>query len=138
MGKNLYLHKTLISKEDLYVSIEDDFGFFDENGDELYDDYIFTCKSTYSDIQPINIDRIIHSLQVAQNNGANYVTLFFHEDHQEYEIESFLIKKSSEDEIEYFNEEKRKNTKHTKDSILKRHKKELEDFERLYGCPPEA
>lgn len=92
MGKNLYLHKTLISKEDLYVSIEDDFGFFDENGDELYDDYIFTCKSTYSDIQPINIDRIIHSLQVAQNNGANYVTLFFHEDHQEYEIESFLIK----------------------------------------------
>lgn len=138
MDNNLYLHKTLISEENLYVSIEDDFGFSDENGDELYDDYIFTCNRTYSGVQPISIGRVIHSLQVAKNKGANYVTLVFHEDHQEYEIESFYIKKSSEDEIKYFNEEKQKIAKDSKDSILKRHQKELEDFERYNKCPPEA
>lgn len=138
MDNNLYLHKTHISSECIYVEIENDFIYYDEDGEPLYDNYFFTCNSHYDDVQPIQVEKLIERLQFMKDNGANYVTLFFHEDHQEYEIDSFLIKKSSDEEIKYYLEGKLKMTKHSKDSILERHKKELEDFERYNICPPEA
>jgi len=97
-----------------------------EDDEEDYNEIHEIGSKYYNPIA--NIDDAIKALQEAKEKGANFVSIWSHEDHQEIRIESFLIEKLSDEELL---EHKKKEEE--KKSLLEKKKEEEEKiiYERL-------
>jgi ribonuclease HI len=97
-----------------------------EDDEEEYNEVHEIGTKYYNPIA--NIDDAIKALQDAKKEGANFVCIWSHEDHQEIHIESFLIEKLSDEELL-----KHKQKEEEEKSLLEKRKEEEEKriYERL-------
>ena len=107
-NQNIYVTKTLIGNDnqsELDFVLYDDFGFSYDTHDQFNE--IEKCKGYYADATPIKIDDMIKILQSLKEKGATHVQLEDHCDHHGYDISSFEIRLSTQEEIDEY-ESKRK------------------------------
>ena len=101
MNNIIYLTKKLISS----VEVEEiDFDFYKEfKVDRENDDEVGFCKVNEefgsADGYPININRIIHILEILKRKGSTHVAIDYHCDHIGYMIDGYEILKASDNEI---------------------------------------
>jgi hypothetical protein len=103
---NIYVTKTIIkneSIEELDFVLYDEFGFDYENTDQFIE---IQSKHGYANADPIKIDELISILQELKNNGATHIEIEANCDHHGYDMTSYKIELSSDDDIKEY-EEKR-------------------------------
>ena len=66
------------------------------------DNHRFEVLNDNSQQYHISIDEVIFYLQKLKQQGANFVEINYHTDHQEYEFTGYLLQKSSKEEIEKY------------------------------------
>ena len=72
------------------------------------------------EVDSINIDTLIATLQKLKKNGANYVEVFHHTDHRGYNIYGVELREATDEEIIEFKNQQ------TKSSVLEKKIEELE------------
>lgn len=85
-------------------------------------------KKFYHDAQPVKIDELITDLIKLKSEGANYVTLDFHEDHQELEVTGFTIRLATDAEIDEHYAGRERDEKKVLESKIQKLEKELADL----------
>ncbi len=79
---------------------------------------------------PIKIDTLRKYLDELESKGANYVSIDFHIDHIEYELDGIKISEATQEEIDEHNKEQRQNNidlvKHNI-SVLEKQKSQFEE-----------
>ena len=102
-----YVHKILIAEksiDDLDWLFLNEFGV-DENCDEELG--IIEQGNYGTDAHIINIDRMIAELYKLKHEGSTHVAIDYHCDHIGYDIAGFFVRKSTDSEIDDFEEKKR-------------------------------
>ena len=122
-----YVHKILIEEKSI-DSLDwlflNEFGV-DENCDEELE--IIEQGNYGTDAHIINIDRMISELYKLKHNGSTHVAIDYYCDHIGYDIAGFFIRKSTDSEIDDFEEKKRlKNEKEQKRLELLKQLRELD------------
>lgn len=122
-----YVHKILIAEK----SIDDlDWLFLNEVGvDENCDEELEIIEQgNYgTDAHIINIDRMIAELYKLKHEGSTHVAIDYHCDHIGYDIAGFFVRKSTDSEIDDFEENKRlRNEKEQKRLELLKQLQELD------------
>ena len=102
--KTLHLHTTeqkSIQSEETGWLLRRHFGFI---GDDC-ENVVETGKVKRYYNQPILLDNIIAQLEDIRDRGNNFVSINFHRDHEEYVFKPLHIAKSTEEQIQKYNEE---------------------------------
>lgn len=94
---------TIITKPILHINSEElphmiRVDILGENYDEIEFDEIYK-GITRQILDPIKIDDLLSILNTLKGKGANYVSIKFHTDHQEYEFDGVHISLATQDEI---------------------------------------
>lgn len=107
--KTMYFKSAQVAQTYLPSNPEEDFGF----DYDLYDTTDIIGKRVYLDAGLVSIDKMIEKLQEMKQAGANYASIDWHCDHQEYDIYGIQYDKASDEEVEEHkaNIEKRKEAK---------------------------
>lgn len=130
-----YVHKILIKEnsiDDLDWNLQNEFGVDDYIGIniiEIGNSYI----EAYIEAHIINIDTIVNELQNLKANGATHVAIDYHVDHIGYDISSFLVRESTDEEINnYLTKKDAQEKKEIKRLELIKQLKELDEERELY------
>lgn len=122
-----YVHKILIAEKsigDLDWLFLNEVGV-DENCDEELE--IIEQGNYGTDAHIINIDRMIAELYKLKHDGSTHVSIDYHCDHIGYDIAGFFVRKSTDSEIDDFEENKRlRNEKEQKRLELLKQLQELD------------
>lgn len=105
----MYFKSEQVAQTYLTSNPEDENGFdFDE-----HHSYASVGKTLYYDSGLVNIDKMIEKLQEMKQAGANYASIDYHCDHQEYDIYGVNFQVASDIEIQEHKAkiEKRKQSK---------------------------
>lgn len=107
---NVYINKNHIenmSISELNFDLHDEFGFeYDDKGDNQFVE--IQNKRYYTEADPIHIDKLIEKLQKLKKNGATHVEIESNCDHHGYDISSYKIELSTEEDIKNYIEQKNK------------------------------
>ena len=95
----IFIPTVHINTEDLMSLVEADILDHDYEHNEIYE------GNTNQVNDPIKIDDLITILNGLKDEGSNYVSIDFHHDHREYELDGQIIRLATQEEI---NDEKRK------------------------------
>lgn len=129
MSENVYITKTLIDEEsysELDFVMHDKFNFDYENQEDFIT--IEKGNASTSEAHPIEIDDLIKRFQEMKAKGATHVEIEHHVDHIGYDISAWKIEKSSQVEIdEYENKRNKKKNKEQKISELRNQIREIEN-----------
>jgi hypothetical protein len=136
--KKLYVTKRYIAEvedSELDFVLQDEFGINNSGVDvPTYIEFIEEEQDDYVlDGHPINIDRLINTLQGLKENGATHVEMEYHCDHISYPIHGYKLTKSTDEEVtEFTNKQAEKNAEKIKKE-KERLEKELEKLSKLTG-----
>ena len=102
--KKLYVTKRYIDEvedTELDFVLQDEFGINNSGVDvPTYIEFIENEQDDYElDGHPINIDRLINTLQGLKENGATHVQMEYHCDHISYPIQGYKLSVSTEEEV---------------------------------------
>ena len=97
-----YFTQKILKTEQFYVEPENDCGFnWDGN-----DSYEVIQEVNYLDGGMVSIENMRKALDEFEKQGANYVNVDFHCDHNEVEVTGVIFRKSTQEEIDaYIKEE---------------------------------
>ena len=110
----------------MYFNVPDEFE--DENGDYICSDLFEVEGST--PYEPLaTIDDAIRVLNKAKELGANFVSIWSHDDHQEIHIEAFAITQLTEEEVDSYKAKKQLEIILANQSI--KEENERQEYERL-------
>jgi len=84
-----------------------------------------TENSWYDEATNINIDVAIKALEKLKEEGANFVQIFNHTDHDGYNFIGLHVEEPTSDEIKKHEETKKKNAEKTKEQEIKELEKRL-------------
>lgn len=100
------------SFDELDFVLYDEFGFDYENGDIHF---IRKGGYGYADGTPVKIDSMIEKLQELKERGATHISLSDNCDHHGYDMTSYIIRFSTEEEKqEFLNKQKKEEEKYQK------------------------
>jgi len=126
--KDFYVTKEFIAEvedDGLDFILQSEFGI-DNDDDDVYTSIAYIEKNTptfrYGG-HPINIDRLINTLQGLKEKGATHVGMEYHCDHISYPIFGYKLTKSTDEEVAEF-------TNKQAEKAAERIKKEKERLER--------
>lgn len=105
--KKIYVTKTLIKSKSI---TELDFENREIFGWEDWDkqDYIEIEKNYTDDGQePIEIDKMIKMLQKMKDLGSTHVNIYYHVDHHGYDVNGFEMRRSTQEEIDGYENRKK-------------------------------
>lgn len=105
-----YFTKKILETEQFYVEPESDLGY-DWNSNDRYE---VIEELNYLEGGVISIENMRKALDEFEKQGANYVNVDFHCDHNEVEVTGVIYSKSTDEEIALFiksEEEKKENAK---------------------------
>lgn len=107
--KTMYFKSEQVAQTYLPSNPEEDFGL----DYDVYDTSDVISKRIYLDAGLVSIDKMIEKLQEMKQAGANYASIDWHCDHQEYDIYGIQYDRASDEEVEEHkaNIEKRKEAK---------------------------
>ena len=101
MATQYFTQKNLKTKQ-FYVEPESDHGFnWDSN-----DRYEVIQETNYLDGGMVSIDNMRKALDEFEKQGANYVNIDFHCDHNEVEVTGVIFGRSTQEEIDAYTKEK--------------------------------
>lgn len=105
----MYFKSEQVAQTYLPSNPEEDFGL----DYDVYDTSDVISKRIYLDAGLVSIDKMIEKLQEMKQAGANYASIDWHCDHQEYDIYGIQYDRASDEEVEEHkaNIEKRKEAK---------------------------
>jgi hypothetical protein len=126
-----YIHKITIEEnsiDDLDWNLQNEFGVDDEIEIDIIE-----IGDSYTEAHIINIDSIVNELQNLKANGATHVAIDYHVDHIGYNISSFLVRESTDEEINsYLTKKDALEKKEIKRLELIKQLKELDEERELY------
>ena len=97
-----YFTQKILKTEQFYVEPENDHGFnWDSN-----DSYEVIQEVNYLDGGMVSIENMRKALDEFEKQGANYVNVDFHCDHNEVEVTGVIFRKSSQEEVDNYTKEK--------------------------------
>ena len=105
-----YFTKKILEKKQFYVEPESDLGYDWDSGDR----YQVIKELNYLEGGVVSIENMRKALDEFEKQGANYVNVDFHCDHNEVEVTGIIYSRSTDDEITSFiksEEEKKENAK---------------------------
>ena len=105
-----YFTKKILEKKQFYVEPESDLGYDWDSGDR----YQVIKELNYLEGGVVSIENMRKALDEFEKQGANYVNVDFHCDHNEVEVPGIIYSRSTDDEITSFiksEEEKKENAK---------------------------
>ena len=101
MATQYFTQKNLKTKQ-FYVEPENDHGFnWDSN-----DSYEVIQEVNYLDGGMVSIENMRKALDEFEKQGANYVNVDFHCDHNEVEVTGVIFRKSTQEEVDNYTKEK--------------------------------
>lgn len=101
MATQYFTQKNLETKQ-FYVEPENDCGFnWDSN-----DRYEVIQEANYLDGGMVSIENMRKALDEFEKQGANYVNVDFHCDHNEVEVTGVIFRKSTQEEVDAYTKEK--------------------------------
>ena len=129
-----------MGKQDIFIRVEQVLdATIGNEGEDLrnyfnvpYEDDLEDCNDIneigHKIYEPIaNIDDAIKELNEAKEKGANFISIWSHEDHQEIRIEGFRITKLTDEEVKL----KKEAEEAKKAKLALQEQEELAEFERL-------
>ena len=97
-----YFTQKILKTEQFYVEPENDHGFnWDSN-----DSYEVIQEVNYLDGGMVSIENMRKALDEFEKQGANYVNVDFHCDHNEVEVTGVIFRKSTQEEVDNYTKEK--------------------------------
>ena len=97
-----YFTQKILKTEQFYVEPENDCGFnWDSN-----DSYEVIQEVNYLDGGMVSIENMRKALDEFEKQGANYVNVDFHCDHNEVEVTGVIFRKSTQEEVDNYTKEK--------------------------------
>jgi hypothetical protein len=105
-----YFTQKILKTEQFYVEPESDHGFNWDSDDR----YEVIQEVNYLEGGKISIENMRKTLDKFEKQGANYVNVDFHCDHNEVEVTGVIYRRSTDEEIALFiksEEEKKENAK---------------------------
>jgi len=135
--KNTYLKSTSIEYYDFdeqnYELSINYIPNYDEDEDDVWKSLVFVKNNSKIKNTPIHIDKLISALNTLKELGSNYVSLFYHTDHDGYEIEGHKIEYATEDEIAEYEDKVKKMNKlqDTYNKLLKKIKKCEKKYDKI-------
>lgn len=101
MATQYFTQKNLKTKQ-FYVEPENDCGFNWDSGDS----YEVIQEVNYLDGGMVSIENMRKALDEFEKQGANYVNVDFHCDHNEVEVTGVIFRKSTKEEVDNYTKEK--------------------------------
>ena len=101
MATQYFTQKNLKTKQ-FYVEPENDCGFNWDSGDS----YEVIQEVNYLDGGMVSIENMRKALDEFEKQGANYVNVDFHCDHNEVEVTGVIFRKSTQEEVDVYTKEK--------------------------------
>lgn len=101
MATQYFTQKNLKTKQ-FYVEPENDCGFNWDSGDS----YEVIQEVNYLDGGMLSIENMRKALDEFEKQGANYVNVDFHCDHNEVEVTGVIFRKSTQEEVDVYTKEK--------------------------------
>jgi len=105
-----YFTKKILETKQFYVEPESDLGY-DWNSNDRYE---VIEELNYLEGGVVSIENMRKALDEFEKQGANYVNVDFHCDHNEVEVTGLIYRRSTDEEIALFiksEEEKKENAK---------------------------
>ena len=97
-----YFTQKILKTEQFYVEPENDHGFNWDSGDS----YEVIQEVNYLDGGMVSIENMRKALDEFEKQGANYVNVDFHCDHNEVEVTGVIFCKSTQEEVDNYTKEK--------------------------------
>jgi len=97
-----YFTQKILKTEQFYVEPENDCGFNWDSDDR----YEVIQEVNYLDGGMVSIENMRKALDEFEKQGANYVNVDFHCDHNEVEVTGVIFRKSTQEEVDFYLKEK--------------------------------
>jgi hypothetical protein len=122
-----YFTQKILKTEQFYVEPENDHGFnWDSN-----DSYEVIQELNYLEGGIISIENMRKTLDKFEKQGANYVNVDFHCDHNEVEITGIIFGRSTQEEIDAYIKEELAQKEAKKEKEIARLQAEIERIKNL-------
>ena len=122
-----YFTQKILKKEQFYVEPENDHGFDWHSNDR----YEVIQEVNYLEGGMISIENMRKTLDKFEKQGANYVNVDFHCDHNEVEVTGIIFGRSTQEEIDAYIKEELLQKEAKKEKEIARLQSEIERIKNL-------